>query len=427
MKAIVPQLLAFTTVSALTAACWMALRPSPAEPKASQPPPQAQARLESGDLDRMLLALDSATTENGKLEAALALRNLSPQDFPAVFERVEVTKDRQLTLAAKALLVHWASHDGEAAALWAWQRFREEGLWRSAFREIGAAWAWRDPAGLAAWLTAQIGTKAGRLTDATLDEVRLSDAPLFESDDLSRACRWLMAENPRLALDLLEKRGGTSSDDHLIWDALQDPRKIEDALLAFDDLDVLLKDTQPGQYFFGGKKGSASGLLMRWQSLDPEGFARSAYARYLPAPPSGDLTVALAEWRTSPPADPPSAATRLLESRPETARPTAVRRLTTLWAEFDPVACREWLDSLPPDLREPGAVPFTIACAAADLGPTMDWLDTLPPAIRHGCLVHAFDAWTAAHPGAEPDTSAWSEQRREAWADLQTLKSIGAP
>jgi len=427
MNAIIPQLLAFTTASALTAACWLALRPSPAEPQVAQPPPQAEARLESGDLDRMLVALDSATTHDEKLEAALALRSLTPQDFPAVFERVEVAKDRQLTLAAKALLIHWASHDGGAASLWAWQRFREERLWKPAFREIGAAWAWRDPAGLAAWLTAQIGTNAGRMTDATLDEVRKSDAPLFESDDLSRACRWLMAENPRLALGPLEMRGGTSSDDHLIWDALQDPRKIEDALMAFEDLDALLKDTQPGQYFFGGKKGSASGLLMRWQTLDPEGFARSAYARYLPAPLPGDLTVALAEWRTSPPADPPSAASRLLESRPEPARPTAVRKVTTLWAESDPAACRDWLDSLPPDLREPGAVQFTISRAAADLGTTLDWLDQFPPAIRHGGLVHAFDAWTAAHPGARPDTATWSDERRQAWADLQALKSLGTP
>lgn len=427
MKAILPQLLAFTTASALTAACWLALRPSPALPQAAQAPPQAEARLESGDLDRMLAALDSATTHDEKLAAALALRSLSPQDFPAAFERVEVAKDRQLTLAAKALLIHWASHDGEAATLWAWQRFREEGLWNSAFREIGAAWTWRDPAGLAAWLTAQIGTKAGRMTDATLDEVRKSDAPLFESDDLSRACRWLMAENPRLALDLLEKRGGTSSDDHLIWDALQDPRKIEDALMAFDDLDVLLKDTRPGQYFSGGKKGSASGLLMRWQSLDPEGFARSAYSRYLPAPASGDLTVAMAEWRTSPPADPPSAAARLLASRPEPAHPTAVRKVTTQWTETDPAACRDWLDSLPPELRELGAVQFTIARAAVDLGPTLDWLDQFPPAVRHGCLVQAFDAWTATHPGEMPDTATWTDERRQAWDDLQALKSIGEP
>lgn len=427
MKAIVPQLLAFATASALTAACWMALYPSPAEPQVAQNPPQAEARLESGDLDRMLVTLDSAATHDEKLEAALALRRLSPQDIPAAFERVEVTKERQLTLAAKTLLIQWASQDGEAAALWAWKRFREEGLWRSAFREIGAAWAWRDPAGLAAWLTAQIGTKEGRITDASLDEVRKSDAPLFESDDLSRACRWLMAENPRLALDLLEKRGGTSSDDHLIWDVLQDPRKIEDALMAFDDLDVLLKDARPGQYFFGGKKGSASGLLMRWQSLDPEGFARSAYARYLPAPASGDLAAALAEWKTSPTADPPSAATRLLESRPEPARPTAVRRITAMWAETTPAACRDWLDALPPDLREAGVIPFISARAAADLNPTLDWLDQFPPAIRNGGLIQAFDAWTADHPGGMPDTALWSQKRRQAWDDLQALKSIGTP
>jgi hypothetical protein len=427
MNATGPQLLAFTTASALTATCWIALRPSPADPQAAQPPPQAEARLESGDLDRMLVALDSATTQDEKLEAALALRSLSPQDFPAVFDRVEVTKDRQLTLAAKTLLVHWGSQDGEAAALWAWQRFREERLWKPAFREIGAAWAWRDPAGLAAWLTAQVGTKAGKITDATLDEVRKSDAPLFDSDDFSRAGRWIIAENPRLALNLLEKAGGTSAVDHLLWDALQDPRKIEEALLAFDDLDLLFKDVPPGVYFSGGRKGSASGLLKRWKSLDPEGFARSAYARYLPDPAAGDLTVALAEWRTSPPADPPSAATRLLESRPEPARPTAVRKVTTLWAESDPSACRDWLDSLPPELREPGAVQFTISRAAADLGPTLDWLEEFPPAIRHGGLVHAFDTWTAAHPGEMPDTARWSEERRQAWDDLQALKSIGTP
>ena len=427
MNATLPQLLAFTTASALTAACWMALRPSPGEPQALPPTPQAPAPLSPGDLDRMLAAIASASTQNEKLEAALALRDASPKEFPEVFERVEVAKDRQLTLAAKTLLVHWASHDGEAASLWAWQRFRQEGLWDSAFREIGAAWAWRDPAGLAAWLSARIGTESGNLNEATLDEVTKSDSPLFDFDDLSRACRWLMAENPRLALGLLEKRGGTSSDDHLIWDALQDPRKIEDALMAFEDLDALLKDTHPGQYFFGGRKGSASGLLMRWQMLDPEGFARSAYARYLPAPLHGDLTVALAEWRTSPPADPPSAANRLLESRPEPARPTAVRKVTTLWAESDPAACRDWLDSLPPDLREPGAVQFTIARAAADLGPTLDWLDQFPPAIRHGALVNAFDTWTAAHPGEMPDTARWSEERRQAWADLHTLKSLGTP
>lgn len=427
MKATVSRFLAFTTASALTAACWMALRPSPEAPPAVQAPPQPQAPLKSGDLDRMLVALDSAPTHEGKLEAALALRGMAPRSFPAVFERVELVKDRQLTLAAKTLLVQWASHDGEAATLWAWQRFREEGLWRAAFREIGAAWAWRDPAGLAAWITAHFKNESRSLTDATLDEVRQSDLPLFDFDDLSRACRWLMAENPRLSLDLLEKRGGTSSDDHLIWEALKDTRKIEDTLLAFDDLDLLFKDARPGEAFFGGKKGSASGLMQRWKSLDPEGFARSAYARYLPAPASGDLTAVPAEWKTSPPADPPSAADRLLESRPEPARPAAVGRVTATWAEADPRACRDWLDALPPDLREAGAVPFTRARAAADLHPTLDWLDRFPPLIRQSCLVHAFDAWTAAHPGERPDTSSWSENRREAWDDLQALKSIGAP
>jgi hypothetical protein len=427
MNAILPRLLAFTTASAFTAACWIALRPVPPEPPAEHPEPQAPVRLSSTDLERTLAALASAKTHDAKLEAALALRSLSPQDFPAVFERVEVAKDRQLTLAARALLVHWASRDGEAAALWAWQSFREERLWKHAFREIGAAWAWRDPAGLAAWLSEQVASEAGSLDEATLDEVKKSDTPLFDSDDLSRACRWLMAANPRLALDLLEKRGGTSSDDHLLWDALQDPRKIEDALTAFGDLEHLFKNARPGEMFFDGRKGSASGLLQRWRTLDPEGFARSAYSRYLPAPPSDDLAAALTEWKSSLPADPTSSATRLIVSRPESARPGAVQQITAAWAGSAPAACREWLDALPPDLREPGVVTFTSTCAASDLNPTLDWLYQFPPAIRHAGLVHAFDAWTAAHPGAEPDTSAWSEERREAWADLQTLKSIGAP
>ena len=128
-----------------------------------------------------------------------------------------------------------------------------------------------------------------------------------------------------------------------------------------------------------------------------------------------------------PPADQVAAATHLIETSPEPARPAAVRQASTFWVESAPAACRDWLDALPPDLRAAGAAPFTSARAAAELNPTLDWLEQFPPAIRHGCLVHAFDAWTAAHPGAGPDTSAWSEERRQAWDDLQALKSIGTP
>jgi hypothetical protein len=419
------QLLAFATASAFTAACWIGLRPSPPPPQPALPAAEAPVTWSPADSDRMLDALVSATTDAARLEAALALKNVPPQEFPAVFERLELSKDRQLSLAAKTLLVHWASHDGEAAALWAWQRFREEGLWKSAFREIGAAWAWRDPAGLAKWVSASIGTKPAG--DVTLEAALASKSPLLESDDLTRACRWLMPENPRLALGLFEKRGGTASDDHLLWDALQDPRKIEDALLAFDDLDLLFKNARPGEYFFGGRKGIASGLLARWKLLDPEGFAKSAYARYLPALPSVTITEAVKEWDASSPADRPMAATRFVESSPEPTRPTTVRQVTATWAASDPFACRDWLDALPPGLKEHGAVQFTIARATLDLHPTLDWLDQLPPATRHGAQVHAFDAWTAAHPGAEPDTATWSDEHRQAWGDLQALRSLGTP
>ena len=65
--------------------------------------------------------------------------------------------------------------------------------------------------------------------------------------------------------------------------------------------------------------------------------------------------------------------------------------------------------------------------AADQLESTLDWIDRFEPGIRAAHQVRAFDAWTAAHPGERPDTSRWSEERRQAWDDLQTLKSIGAP
>jgi hypothetical protein len=427
MNATIPRLLAFATASAFTAACWIGLRPSPAEPQPALPTPQTPALLSSTDLDRMLAALASATTHDQKLAAAMALRNLPPQAFPAALERVELAKDRRLTLAAKTLLVHWTSHDGEAAAHWAWQRFREEGLWKSAFREIGAAWAWRDPAGLAKWVTQNIGTQAAGQGDVTLEAALASDAPLLESDDVTRACRWLMAENPRIALELFQKRGGWASDDPLLWEALLEPRQIEEALLAFEPPEVIFKDAKPDVRTLGGPQGTVTSLLQRWRTLDPEGFARSGNARYLPALPSVTISEVVKEWDDSSPPARPAAATRLVESSPEPTRPAAVRKVTATWSESDPVACRDWLDTLPPDLKEPGAVQFTIARAAADLGPTLDWLEPFPPAIRHGSLVHAFDAWTAAHPGAAPDSSTWSEERRQAWDDLQALKALGTP
>jgi hypothetical protein len=357
----------------------------------------------------------------------LALKNAPPQEFPALLERVELVKDRQLTLAAKTLLLHWATRDGEAAALWAWQRFRAEGLWKSAFREIGAAWAWRDPAGLAKWVTENIGTETATQGDLTLEAALASDAPILESDDVTRACRWLMTENPRLALGLFQKRGGWASDDYLLWEAFSEPRQIEEALLAFEPPEVIFQDAKPGVRTIGGTQGTVTSLLQRWKSLDPDGFARSAHARHVPAHPSEKTASTVAGWKHEPPADRPWAANRLIETSPEPARPAAVRQITATWSESDPVACRDWLDTLPPDLKEPGAVPFTIARAAVDLGPTLDWLEQFPPATRHSGLVHAFDTWTSAHPGAEPDSSTWSEELRQAWDDLQALKALGAP
>jgi hypothetical protein len=97
------------------------------------------------------------------------------------------------------------------------------------------------------------------------------------------------------------------------------------------------------------------------------------------------------------------------------------------WSAADPEACREWLESLPMNDVTLPAAEWVQARASGQLESTVNWIDRFEPGIRAAHLVHAFDAWTAAHPGAEPDTSAWSEQRREAWADLQTLKCLGAP
>ena len=273
------QAVAFVVASAVTAAGWVLFwpkaGPSAAPPMAESRPDPDKIRWNRQNLIERIEELEKASTSADRLKAAVRLNEIPPEEISNALDQVQLIENRKLTLAARLLLIRWAASDGEAAANWAWLRFRPEGLWQYAFREISSSWAWNQPAVLGEWaLKAAKRRKPG--DDISLAEAESADSPLLDSDMLNRISRDLIRTDPRLAVQVFLARGGWRSDDRQFFDALGSVQQVREALLACGQLDKMVPNRIQGDEIH------ARGLLERWKKLDPADFARSPYAHLIP-------------------------------------------------------------------------------------------------------------------------------------------------
>ncbi len=263
----------FGIACALTGGAWWLTWPqiqSPPPPVVSSAPVPRAEPWEKRMMIDLIHELESAATDQVRLEAAGRLMEIPAENVENALERVTLVRDRKLTLVAKVLLIRWATTDGEAACRWAWRRFRSDGLWESAFREMGPSWAGRHPKSLEKWSISHFAKSAETISMQT---GLASDEPVLEFDMLSHVSKWLILEDPRAAFEVLQARGGFSTDDRLP-ESLQTVEEIRHALLAFDDLDKMTPNR------FTGPEIWAQSLFVRWRKIDPEDFSRSPYSRF---------------------------------------------------------------------------------------------------------------------------------------------------
>lgn len=313
------------------------LEPSqpPTEVRLPAPPPAPWTKLKTMDL---IHRLESATTDPARLDAAARMGGIPEPHLAKALEMVTLVSDHKLTLTARALLIHWAAKDGDAACRWAWIRFRSQGLWKYAFREIGPSWAAHHPQALEKCAIAHCPKSRGSFT-LTLQTAEASDEPILDFDMLDNVSRWLIHEDPQAAYKVLQVRGGLTTHDNLA-ESLQTVDKIRQALLAFDHLDEMVPNRFKGSEIF------AQSLLIQWHKLDPEDFSRSPYAKFAPSqgtseivPP--DLDSALSQADSVPPEQRQAGLVRAFDAwtkahpggRPDMSGWTEVRRRA--WADLE--------------------------------------------------------------------------------------------
>jgi hypothetical protein len=409
----------FAAGCAITAAAWAIFWPRPVP--VSPPPAEAvvvvpEVRWTKERISSLIIDLENAKTDEARLEASSKLLQIPLEAASEALETVNLKNDRGLSLVAKVLLIRWASGDGESATNWAWKRFRSEGLWEAAFREIGPAWAAHNPVGLGKWALEVAEKTKSPAETITMSEAIAADEPLLDSSALGDISEWLMTEDPHLAYQVLFKRGSISTEDAKVPLALTSVAKVRQALLAFQRLDKLSDAT-----LMGNEDYQAVHLFTRWRDLDPEDFSRSPYTSFVFPDPTKETAAALEEWKSSPGAE---TASRLVASAGANQF-NRISEIARTWAETDPAATVNWLDSLPAENAFAARKARISILAATDLDATLDWADTLPRETRSSALVSAFDAWRKAHPGQRPVMSDWSETRRRAWADLEALPASG--
>lgn len=281
MRPLPRTIILFGIACGVTSAVWWAAwprhqRPAPvavSSPVAT-PAPEPWTKLRTTDL---ILQLESATTNQARLHAANRLGEIPAANLAEALELTPLVKDHQLTLAAKVLLIHWATADGDAACRWAWQRFRSDGMWQWAFREMGPSWAGRHPQELEKWAIQHYAKSSG-IGTISLRESLASEEPILDFEMLSKISQWLIHEDPRAAFKVLQARGGFSTDDRLP-ESLQTVEEIRHALLAFDHLDEMTPNR------FTGAEIWAQGLLARWWKIDPDDFKRSPYSGFFDSKP----------------------------------------------------------------------------------------------------------------------------------------------
>ena len=423
----------FLATSATTAIGWVAFWPgTPPKPPDATISEPVEKPWQREELNALITAIENGESEEEKLQAALRIERIPAPEILPTLSSIQTTRDGELTLSAKTLLINWASHDPEAAITWAWQEFRSKPAWSTAFREIGPAWAWRNPEGLKAWTFARWEahppTKERPFGDITLAEANTIDAPVLQFGDLDRISGWLLKEDPKLGMEVFLKRGGFSSHDDRWEDVLTEPRMIERALQAFSpEMIEVLKTRDVTKPFTLGPESHAQTLLILWKKLDPESFLSSAYTDCLSEHSSDTITVTAKEWSRVDPQQREKTANDKLAALPEKQTPSSAAIIAKEWGSTDPAACREWIESLTGKNQYWAAGEYVRNHAASSLMETLDWIQQFEPEQRGSYFIQAFDAWLKANPDRSPEVSSWSESRRRAWSDLAAITSLGRP
>ena len=415
----------FAAASLLTMGAWLAFWPESPSLPASPPPSQAipAEKWNRDSLAVLIGRLKASGSERERLALVAELSRVPVPEIPELLSTIPLEENYQLTLAARTLLIRWASADGKAAIDWSWANLKEQSAWRDAFLQVCEAWAWSDPSSLERWVVDYFEHSTTK--DPTLEEVRASETPILNSGNITRIAKSLLREDPRAAYVVFLKRGGFSTGDDFMWDSLDDPLQIEKALTAFGDLEPM-KATHNSMTFRLGPMSYAESLMATWMKIDPEGFSKSRYPAYLHPrfKEARQATALVQEVIAEQSAE--AANLRIEATKPE-FRLGLVRDIGMRWGEKDPLACRAWAENLPPEQREQAAFGTVITGTPAELTSTLDWLERFAGGQGQQCFVTAYDTWSRAHPGERPDMTAWTEQRRRAWDDLEALRELTAP
>lgn len=392
---------------------WLWQHAEPGSPVSAAAPATPPAKpWTAQDTAAAMAELKDAKTADARMKAVATLGNIPPGQIRETLEQASVVENGDLTLAAKVLLIRWAGSDGAAAADWAWKRFRSEGLWQEAIREIGPAWAWHDAKGLHRWVMAATKEKPGEST--TKAQAEASESPILDSEDVFNIAKWLAPEEPRLAFELRRmERNTVFSGDLELPRLLRTLPQVKEALLAYDDLDQI----KPG--IMHGHQMLQVALFGRWEELDPEDFARSPYAHLSMGSQNRRLTAGLEDWQKAPATERTGAASAWIAGKEGAELRVRINQLATAWAGVDPEAAIGWASGLEERRREESYQLIAGVRAAKDLNGTLDWGDRLPAASQAATLVTTFDGWSTAHPGQRPDMAGWSEERIAAWKDLE--------
>ncbi len=278
MKRIIHQSIAFACACTATTVIWNRLgQNSEAKPREEHQITPKVRPLETVDVDALIRELRESGNNESRLKAALRFNEIPVSQACEALERIPLIEDGKLTFPAKLLLMRWAGGNGEEAANWAWIRFRREGVWNDAFREIIAAWAWKKPGSLVDWTKRMAGDRRPELGDISLAIATKSDHPVLDFEALNRVAWSLVQVSPRHGFEAFKLRGGMSTDDSKFVDSLHSVAAVREALMAFENLEKL----QPN-HSEGWDQIHAMSLMCRWKELDPEDFLRSPYAHLVP-------------------------------------------------------------------------------------------------------------------------------------------------
>lgn len=278
MRRPIEQTLVFVAACVSTVLLWNRLAPKPVLALSDENKLAPEVRSpEPVEVDVLIRQLKESEDSPARLKVALRFNEIPVPQVQEALGRVLLIEDRKLTFPAKLLLMRWAGENGEDAVAWAWKRFRAEGVWNDAFKEITAAWAWRKPESLVDWAKRMAGIRNIGHGTISLADANLSEHPILDFDDLNKIAWNLVHVSPRHGFEVLKLRGGMSTDDKRFYDSLPTLAAVQEALMAFDHLDQLQPD-----HFEGLDQINAISLMHRWKKLDPKDFARSHYAHLIP-------------------------------------------------------------------------------------------------------------------------------------------------